>query len=60
MVNISFKCFGKHHVGIWKHHVGICAYTPKEEYKNNDSKSDENDKKVDSDGDKRKVEDKTK
>ena len=31
-----------------------------EEYKNNDSKSDEYDKKVDSDDDKRKVKDKTK
>ena len=61
------KCKGKDHVGICtyaskykgKDHVDICIYTPKESDKNNDSKSDKNDKKVDSDDGKKKIEDKT-
>ena len=40
-------------------HVGIFTYTPKENDKNNDSKSDKNNERVDSDDDKKKAEDKT-
>ena len=47
-----FKCQGKHH-------VGICTYTPKESDKNNDSKSNKNNKKVNPDDDKTKFEEKT-
>ena len=49
---ICFKCKGKHH-------VIICNYATKESDKNNDSKINKNDKKVDSDDGKRNVEDET-